>query len=164
MREKMVEERVVIPRERIKLLKQKASEFEKVTGVSLRFSNEEVVISGDPLQVYRTHQVVLAFGRGFDLETATRLLNENFTLHIIDMREWGKSRSRIETLKGRVIGRRGRAKRIIEEYTGAKLAIYGKTISIIGEWTSVSIARQAVEMLLAGRPHGAVYRFLETQK
>jgi ribosomal RNA assembly protein len=83
---------------------------------------------------------------------------------IVDIKEWaGRSRSRLATLRGRVIGTGGKTKRLIQRYTGARLAIYGKTVAIMGEWAAVELARQAVEMLLAGRAHSTVYRFLEVR-
>jgi ribosomal RNA assembly protein len=68
------------------------------------------------------------------------------------------------TLKGRVIGTNGKTKKLIENFTETKLAIYGKTICIIGRWDRVVIAKKSIEMLLSGRLHTTVYRFLEKQR
>ena len=49
----------------------------------------------------------------------------------------------------------------MEELSGASVVIYGKTAGIIGDPQEVDVVRSAVEMILDGAPHGAVYSFLE---
>jgi ribosomal RNA assembly protein len=109
--------------------------------------------------------VIQAFGRGFDFNAAMNLLDEEYYLETIEIKDYtGKSRSRMITLKGRVIGTKGKTKKLIENYTQTKLAIYGKTICIIGKWDRVMIAKKAIDMLLSGKLHTTVYRFLEKTK
>ena len=67
----------------------------------------------------------------------------------------------IEIKKGRVIGKHGSARMQIEEETGAKIAVYGRTISIIGNAEGIERARRAVEMLLQGAKHTTTFRTLE---
>jgi ribosomal RNA assembly protein len=50
---------------------------------------------------------------------------------------------------------------MIEEKTGTKICVHGKTISIIGKWENLQVARKAIEMLLEGKMHSSVQRFLE---
>ncbi|MEM7825575.1 MAG: KH domain-containing protein, partial [Candidatus Aenigmatarchaeota archaeon] len=75
-----------------------------------------------------------------------------------------KSRNRLITLRGRVIGTEGKTKKLIEKHADVKISIYGKTISIIGKWDKLMIAKKAIEMLLSGSLHSSVYKFLEKQK
>ena len=70
----------------------------------------------------------------------------------------------MERLKGRVIGEKGKSRRVIEELTGCHISVYGKTIGIIGEASDVHLAHQAVGMLLQGSMHKTVFQFLEKQK
>lgn len=103
-----------------------------------------------------------AVGRGFSPKRAYRLMEDNIYLDVIDIRDYaGKSRKRVRVLRGRVIGREGKTRRLIEELSGAQLSIYGNTVSIIGGLESMSTARSAVEMLLNGSEHSTVYRYLE---
>ena len=53
---------------------------------------------------------------------------------------------------------------MIEKMTDTSMSVYGKTIGIIGKLHNVAIARQAVEMLLEGAPHGNVFKWLEVKK
>jgi len=67
-------------------------------------------------------------------------------------------------MKGRVIGSEGKMRRLLEEMTDARVSVYGSTISMIGEFESVTAARQAIEMLLKGKQHSSVYKFLRRTK
>ena len=79
---------------------------------------------------------------------------------VIDDDELG----RIAQVRARVIGTRGKTRRIVEELTGAEMSVYGHTIALIGEAFHLAIAREAVEMLLRGSEHNTVYRFLERKR
>lgn len=157
---------VTIPEDRIKLLKDNSSLYNRKLRnfFDVKIStNDEVEIDGeDSFEVMRTKEVVKAFGRGFEFEDALDLVDEDYILEIINISDFsGKSRNRKLELKGRVIGADGKSKKIIEKHSGAKIVVYGKTVSIIGKWENVNLAKQAVEMLLSGSKHSTVFRFLE---
>jgi ribosomal RNA assembly protein len=122
--------------------------------------------SNDPTFLFRAREVVTAIGKGFSPDHAFRLLNDDETvLEVIDLRETvGRSQSDLKRLKGRVIGKEGKTRRIIEELSEANLSVYGHTISIIGQTDQATIAREAVQMLIRGSLHGTVYRFLHKKR
>lgn len=120
----------------------------------------------DPTVLYRAKEVVTAIGRGFAPDHAFRLLDDEEVLfEVIDLRETvGRSPSDLKRLKGRVIGKEGKTRRIIEELSEANISVYGYTISIIGYADQAAIAREAVTMLIRGSLHGTVYRFLHKKR
>lgn len=120
----------------------------------------------DPSYVFRARDVITAISRGFSPENAFRLLDdEESMLEIIDLREiFGRSESDINRVKGRVIGKNGKTRRIIEEMSETAVSVYGHTISIIGRIEQVEIAREATKMLLKGSQHRTVYRFLQKKR
>jgi ribosomal RNA assembly protein len=147
--------------------------IEKKLGVQLAVDSEsgDVVITispktRDPSMLFRAKEVVSAIGRGFSPEKARRLLDdEEAVLMVVDMREFvGKSESAIKRLSGRIIGREGKTRRLIEELTDAYVSVYGHTIGIIGATEEAEIARQAIEMFIRGRLHTSVYRFLHAKR
>jgi ribosomal RNA assembly protein len=156
---------LVLTEEKAKMLKNRKEWIEKIEKLSnckISLEDQEVIIEGqDSLIVLRVKEVFKALDRGFDLNTALYLLDESYFLEIIDIKDYGKSRERQIQLKGRVIGKEGSIKKMIEEKTGTKICIHGKTISIIGKWENLQIARKAIEMLLEGKMHSSVQRFLE---
>jgi ribosomal RNA assembly protein len=120
----------------------------------------------DPTVLFRAKEVVTAIGRGFAPNHAFRLLDDDeIVFEVIDLRETvGRSQSDLKRLKGRVIGKEGKTRRIIEELSEANISVYGHTISIIGYPDQASIAREAVTMLIRGSLHGTVYRFLHKKR
>ncbi len=160
-----------IPEERIAVLigiqgKVKA-EIEKQTNSKLDISKDgDVIITGeDALALFVAKEIARAIGRGTNPQTAMLLLKPDYILEVIDMKEVaGKNKNTLERLKGRVIGTSGRAREEIERLTDTHIAVYGKTIAIVGEVTQATIAREAVAMLLSGSMHKTVYHFLEKKK
>jgi ribosomal RNA assembly protein len=160
-----MKEAVVLTEERAKMLRNKKEWIEKIEKLSnckISLEDQEVTIEGnDPITVLRVKEVFRALNRGFDLNAALYLLDESYFLDIIDIKDYGRSRERQIQLKGRVIGKEGSIKKMIEEKTGTKICVHGKTISIIGKWENLQVARKAIEMLLEGKMHSSVQRFLE---
>ena len=144
-------------------------EIERRSGAKITLDSETgeaTIQSGeDPLGVLQARDILNAVARGFSAERAFRLFDEDNYLEIIDIRDLiGRSEKALVRLKGRVIGEGGKTRRIIEETTGAYMSIYGKNIALIGIPEQLSVAREAIEMLLRGVPHSAVYRFLERKR
>ena len=112
---------------------------------------------------FKAVEIVLAIGRGFAPDAAMTLLKGDNTLHVIGLSEFaGKSRSGIERVKGRIIGERGRARRNMEQLSGTKISVYGKTVSIIGSGDNLRRATDAVMSISKGSMHGTVYGRLES--
>lgn len=124
------------------------------------------LMAEDPTVLFRAKEVVTAIGRGFAPEHAFRLLDdEEIVFEVVDLRETvGRSQSDLKRLKGRVIGKEGKTRRIVEELSEANISVYGHTISIIGYPDQAAIAREAVSMLIGGSLHGTVYRFLHKKR
>ncbi|HXY83223.1 MAG TPA: KH domain-containing protein [Candidatus Saccharimonadales bacterium] len=121
--------------------------------------------SADPTTILRARDVVTAIGRGFSPERALKLVDDDIVLDVIDLRETlGKNDREIARLKGRVIGREGKIRRLIEEMTNAQVSVYGHTISMLGDYETVTAAREAIELLLKGKQHSTVYKLLRKIK
>ncbi|MEM1550469.1 MAG: KH domain-containing protein [Candidatus Bathyarchaeia archaeon] len=128
--------------------------------ITLRDENE------DPSFLFKAKDVVLAIGRGFSPERAFRLLNsEDVVLDIIDLRGFlGKSESELRRVRGRIIGKDGKARKMIEELSGALVSVYGHTVVLIGDFEQVNIAREAILKLINGAEHSTVYKFLQRKR
>ena len=169
---------VKIPQERIGALigpeGQVKAVIEKKLSVELQVESETGGITitllptaSDPTVLFRAKETVTAIGRGFSPERAFRLLHddEEILLKVIDLRDVvGRSQSDIKRLKGRVIGKNGKTRMLIEELTEASLSVYGHTISIIGNADQTEAAKEAVRMLIRGSQHSTVYRFLHRKR
>jgi ribosomal RNA assembly protein len=115
----------------------------------------------DPLAVWRAKDIAIAIGRGFSPKKSFRLLDEDEAMEVIDLTDFvGRSENALKRVRGRIIGENGKARRTIEELTGANLSVYGRTVSIIGEFDQLAVAKEAIMMFIHGAQHGTVYRFL----
>jgi ribosomal RNA assembly protein len=106
----------------------------------------------------------MAIGRGFSPKKAFSLFDENVNLYIIDLQDFLRSPSDIQRVKSRIIGTKGKTRRIIEEETMTSLSIYGDTISIIGDIEHLKVAKEAIDMFIRGAYHRSVYRYLNMKR
>jgi ribosomal RNA assembly protein len=160
-----------IPQERVAVLIGKAGstkrELETKLECELQIDSEEgdvQITAPNPIDVLVAKDVVRAVGRGFNPDIAILLKKDDFVLEIISLADFNQKKNHQERLKGRVIGRDGKARNIIEEHTECHISVYGKTVGIIGPAENVRIAYKAVTSLLNGSPHAYVYKWLERQR
>ena len=165
------EQVVRIPVERVGVVIGKegaAKKFlEAELGVKLGVDSREGLVTvrtesaekGDPFAATR---VIEAIGRGFSPQRARRLTEEGTALEVIDLRDYaGRSANSLERIRGRIIGLKGKSRRVIEELTRCHLSVYGRTVSIIGDASEVQLASQAVRSLATGSQHRTVYNTLQ---
>ena len=116
-------------------------QIEKRCGVELEIDSEtgDATISSsrpvEQMEAFRAVEVISAIARGFSPERAYRLFeNEEMIFQQIDLRDYaGRSPSALERIRGRVIGEGGKARRMMEELSGAYVSVYGHTVwDIIG--------------------------------
>ncbi|MDP3918299.1 MAG: KH domain-containing protein [Nanoarchaeota archaeon] len=163
---------IKIPKERVAVLigvdGSVKKEIEERMKVKLDIDSQEgdVIIFGeDSLAVYECLNVVRAIGRGFNPEIAKILFDERYMFDLINIQGYvSKSKTHITRIKGRVIGREGMSRKMIEDSTETNIVVYGKTVGIIGKIENVAVAKQAIEMLLEGSPHGNVFKWLDAKK
>lgn len=161
---------VTIPEDRIGVLigegGETMREIESRAEVRLDIDSEtgsvKVETVGDPILGLKGPDIVKAIGRGFAPDEAFRLLEDDMQmLELIDIAAATRNKKDLKRKKGRLIGEGGRTRELMEELSGADVVIYGSTLGAIGKPEQVDTVRSAVEMLLDGAPHGAVYSFLE---
>jgi ribosomal RNA assembly protein len=167
----MERQTVKIPKERVAVLigkkgetKQKIEELTQ-SKIEVASGSGDVEITAqkdaNPVSALKAYSIVKAVGRGFSPERALQLLDDAFFLEIMDLVELlGKQSGRMESRKGRVIGKEGSTRDKIEEETETFISVYGKTVAFIGKPEDIATAKEAVQMLLEGAQHQKVYDFL----
>lgn len=106
--------------------------------------------------------VIKAIARGFNPAIAEKLVSEEYLFEIIDLeRVVGKSSSQIHRVKSRLIGEAGKTWKTIETLAGVHLQIFGNTVSVIGKYEEMHVAHEAINMLLSGKNHSGVYKYLQ---
>jgi len=164
---------VKVPRDRIGVLIGKNGDvkdmIEHTFGVRLEIDSS----SGDAristtdredanINILKAVEFVDAIAKGFSPERARRLLDDESMLNVIDIKHYtGDSIKALERVKGRIIGREGKARKIIEELTDTYISVHGHYVGIIGKADNVKLATDAVTMIINGSMHSSVYDMLQ---
>src|SRR3989442_62227 len=144
--------------------------LQKATGtrISVDSTTGDVTIdeaqAQDPVLALKAKDIIQAMARGFSEDRAFRLLDEDAYFEVFDIKDFAHSRNRVAQIRARLIGTRGKTRRLIEELTGVEVSVWGHTIALIGGTFEMAIAREAVFMLLRGSEHKTVYRLLERKR
>ncbi|MEM0107170.1 MAG: hypothetical protein QXD11_01330 [Candidatus Micrarchaeaceae archaeon] len=156
-----------MPLARSSLLLKKAELKNKIESVSKckLYINKENIrvesISKNTYDEYVCKNILVAFGHGFNVNDACLLSKEEYYYIYINLEDYTSNEKRIQQIKGRVIGNQGKAKKHIEEFTSAKLSVYGNTIGIIGKLEGLTEAEVAVKALIVGETHKHAYIKME---
>ena len=150
---------IALPKEREEVLKEDViSRIESELDVKIHKNENEVEIEGEGIEAYKALNIIKAIAHGFSPEIAFLLFDDANVMEIIEIPGDEDTRTRI---KARIIGRNGIVRKNIERYTGCKISIYGKTVGIIGPFDKIQIAKNAIEMLITGKKHSTMYKYLE---
>lgn len=158
-------QQVYIPSERMqKLLEDKKliKKVENLCNCKIEMADDELIqINGEAVAEFSARNIIYAFGRGFDIDVACKLINNDYYFTSIDLEQIFGSEKRVQQIRARVIGENGRTKKYIESVSLANISIYGKTISFIGTITEVNEAEVAVNTLIEGGTHRVAYSRME---
>ncbi len=117
------------------------------------------------ISLLRAIETINAINRGFSPERAFELIeDEDLLLDVIDLSGMAESPHQLDRLRGRIIGKDGRAREQIEDMTDVEISVFGKTIALIGYPEQLKTARAAIDMLIEGVPHENVFAFLDKKK
>jgi len=125
-----------------------------------------VLVEGEEADLFiRAVSTIQAISRGFSPERAFVLLEEDdLYIEVLDISDAASTPEQMDRLRGRVIGRNGRARAQIEDMTQTSISVYGKTVAVIGDVEQIRVALDAVDMLISGVEHETVFSFLEKKK
>jgi len=148
--------------ENMRKVKKAVPRIESRVKVKIGFSRYGVSISGNELNEYTVEQIIRAIDFGFDVEDALLLLNEEFVLEFIDVKE-NTRRKNLKDVRSRIIGREGKARKTIEKLTGSAVVIHDNKIGLIVDADHLATTVQGIEGLIGGSKHGNVFGYLERQ-
>lgn len=115
----------------------------------------------DVSMLLTSRDIVKAIARGFSPQRALSLLDEDNQLIIMNLEDYvGDNRNAQGRVKGRIIGKEGKSRDMMENLTESIISVYGHTVAIIGPFDRLPIAKEAVEMLLDGAFHKTVWNHL----
>jgi len=156
-----------VPDERIGALIGKDGEtkkkIEQESGCRISIKDGVVSLqSEDPIGFLRAKDVIRAVGLGFNPVVAFKLFKSDFI--ILDVMNLDFSPNDLQRIKGRIIGKEGKIRKLIEETLGVNVSIYHKSVAVIGEIENVNATREVINMIIEGAQHSTVYKFLENKR
>jgi ribosomal RNA assembly protein len=137
--------------------------IEKTLDVKITGIDDEIDVEGEGENEYVASMVIGAIDIGFDSRVALLLQDPEYIIEKINLKSYVKP-SRMSTVKGRLIGRKGKAKNRLAQLTGCDIVIKNHTVVILGLTNDVDIASKAVRSLIKGSPHSSVFAFLEKSR
>jgi ribosomal RNA assembly protein len=154
----MAEQVLITPR-----LKRFRRQIEKALDVEITFEGDTAKIEGDSFGEYTALSVIEALNYGFDLATAMQLKHEDYMMEKINLKQLARP-SRLSTIKGRIIGLKGKTKKLIAQLSDCEIAVKDSIIAIIGATSDVDVVLRALKSLIQGSPHSSIYAFLEKNR
>ena len=136
--------------------------IENKVKVKIGVRKDGVSVKGSELNEFLVENVLRAVDFGFDIEDALLLVNEDFVLEFVDVKSH-THRKNLRDVRARLIGTGGKARKTIENLTGAVIVVSGNRVGVIVDSEHLTVVVQAIESLIQGAKHGNVFARLEKQ-
>ena len=143
-------------------IKKAVPAIENKVKVRIGFRRDSISIKGSELNEYLVEKVVQAIDFGFMVDDALLLMNDDFVLEFIEVKEHTR-RKNLKEVRARMIGTGGKARKTIENLTGSEIVIQGNTVGVIVDSDHLDAVVQGIENLIRGAKHGNVFAYLEKQ-
>ena len=143
-------------------IKKAVPEIEDKVKVKIGFGRGKVSIRGGGLDEYIVEQIIRAVDFGFHIGDALLLIRKDFVLESIDIKSH-TPRKNLRDVRARLIGRKGKAKKTIENLTGSVIVIQNNKVGIIVDSEHLETVVQGIELLIQGAKHGNVFAYIEKQ-
>lgn len=128
-------------------------------------NNGEVLVDAEEsIDLFVLGNVISAINYGHNPKNALLLEDENFVFDIIDVKVLIRDSSRLKIVLGRVIGKEGSTRKLIEEITKCSVSVRDHFVSIIGPYENSILVHEALDMLIKGASHKSFYAYLEKNK
>ncbi|BCU69010.1 RNA-processing protein [Stygiolobus sp. KN-1] len=155
-----------VPDDKLHIIKELIPRLEEVSNTTIELDEKTKSIKVTPKQgnaydAMKVKSVINAIGLGFSVDDAMKLMSDDYVLEVIELKDFSNSVDSLRRIKGRIIGEKGKAKKIIQEYTGVQILVGDHIVALLGNVEQMSIAKRAIELLLKGKEHNTVYKYLD---
>lgn len=143
----------------IRIIKSK-NNLEKELNVIIEIKGKEVSISGKPEDEYIAEKVIEALDFGFPFSDALKIKKEDIMFEILNVKACATNKN-FERIRGRIIGKEGKALRTISSLGDCSIELSGNRLGIIGYAENMRPVEEACKLLIKGSKHANVYAYLE---
>ena len=149
----------------ISRVKRVRKELEKALNIKINITNNGIEILSDEegASDYIAIKILEAIEMGFTVKSALRLKDEDYIFEKMSIKSHARQ-SRLATIKGRLIGKKGKALETLSQLTGCDMKVKDYEIGIIGKTYDLKFAINALVNLIHGSPHSNVYAYLEKSR
>lgn len=136
--------------------------FLQSQGVELQIDGDSGVVTarGPPDRVAKVSDLIQLVTHGVSLKRAQEYFLKDEYYVKIDLNDTLAPKDVTRTV-ARIIGSKGSFKRKLEELTEADIVVHEGSVMIMGSYSSIELARLAVEEVILGKPQSVVIRNLE---
>ncbi len=134
--------------------------LEEILNIKITYEGKEVTIDGTAENEYDATKVIDALNFGFSYSSAISIKKEEKLFEILNIKDY-TNKSNLEIIRGRVIGKGGKALKTLSQLTNCDLELKNNEIGIIGEPEDLKRAIEAFIEIIQGSKHSNVYKGLE---
>jgi len=146
--------------ENIRRILKNKEELEKLLEIKLSAQGGELEINGEAEEEYIAEKVIDALSFEFPFSEALLIKKEDFMFEQINIKDFTRRRN-LEAVRARIIGKKGRTLRALQELTKCYFELKENIVGIIGDPEYIKNAQEAVISLAKGTKQANVYSFLE---
>jgi len=152
----------IIVNKLLRIIKNK-KKLEKELDIKIEMRGREIYISGESEKEYVAEKVIEALDFGFPFSNALEIKRENFIFEVLNIKEFSTQKN-FERLRGRIIGKEGRALKTISNLSECYMELLGNKIGIIGDVENIRNVEESLKLLIKGSKHSNVYAYLEKHR
>ena len=144
---------------KVKVVKKFNEQIEKTLGVSIKIDGGNVIFSGEPYDEYASMRVFEAIRFGFSVKKALALKDETMAFKVVHIKS--HTRRQLKDIRARLIGTKGKTRRVMADISGCEILIKENEVGIIGDAEEVGIVETAIINLIRGSKQSNMYQYLE---
>ena len=145
--------------EKISEVKKSRAELEKKLSIKIKITGKNVAIAGHALNEYEAELVFDAIRFGFSQKKARTLKDDDFIFKKVHIKSHTKRN--LKDILSRLIGTKGRTRKIISELSHCDVLIKDGEVGIIGDVEDVENTEIAIVNIIKGSKQTNMYRYLE---
>lgn len=149
--------------ERISAILKLKKRLEDELSVKISEKDGAIFFEGDSEDEYIAEKVFYALDMGFPVSNALLIKKQDFEFSVVNIKDYCRSKN-LERIRGRIIGRGGKALKTLSHLTNSYFEIKGNKIGIISNYEWIRNAQEAIIMLIQGTKHSNVYSYLERNR